>query len=72
MEKSFQAQLLKPMAISIAYGIGYATFLTLILLPILISFTNSLKVNFTWIVKGEKPNKRDVEAPIVEQNKLRR
>ena len=72
LEKSFQAQLLKPMAISIAYGIGYATFLTLILLPILISFTNSLKVNFTWIVKGEKPNKRDVEAPIVEQNKLRR
>ena len=43
LEKSFQAQLLKPMAISIAYGIGYATFLTLILLPILISITNSLK-----------------------------
>ena len=70
LEKSFQAQLLKPMAISIAYGIGYATFLTLILLPILISFTNSLKVNFTWILKGEKPSKRDVEAPIVEQNRL--
>ena len=70
LEKSFQAQLLKPMAISIAYGIGYATFLTLILLPILISFTNSLKVNFAWIIKGEKPNKRDVEAPIVEQKKL--
>tara|TARA_B110000003_G_scaffold94446_2_gene96635 strand:- start:1371 stop:4553 length:3183 start_codon:yes stop_codon:yes gene_type:complete len=70
LEKSFQAQLLKPMAISIAYGIGYATFLTLILLPILISFTNSFKVNFIWIVKGVKPNKRDVEAPIVEQNRL--
>jgi len=70
LEKSFQAQLLKPMAISIAYGIGYATFLTLILLPILISFTNSLKVNFTWVLKGVKPNKRDVEAPIVEQNRL--
>ena len=70
LEKSFQAQLLKPMAISIAYGIGYATFLTLILLPILISFTNSLKVNFTWIFKGFRPEKRDVEAPIVEQNRL--
>ena len=70
LEKSFQAQLLKPMAISIAYGIGYATFLTLILLPILISFTNSLKVNFKWVLKGVKPNKRDVEAPIVEQNRL--
>ena len=70
LEKSFQAQLLKPMAISIAYGIGYATFLTLILLPILISFTNSLKVSFSWLFSGKKPNKRDVEAPIVEQNRL--
>ena len=70
LEKSFQAQLLKPMAISIAYGIGYATFLTLILLPILISFTNSLKVNFKWLVSGKKPEKREVEAPILEQNRL--
>lgn len=69
LEKSFQAQLLKPMAISIAYGIGYATFLTLILLPILISFTNSLKVNLIWIINGKRPNKRDVEAPVVEQNR---
>ena len=70
LEKSFQAQLLKPMAISIAYGIGYATFLTLILLPVLISFTNSLKVNFKWLVSGKKPEKREVEAPILEQNRL--
>ena len=70
LEKSFQAQLLKPMAISIAYGIGYATFLTLILLPIFISFTNSFKVNLSWLINGEKPNKRDVEAPIIEQNRL--
>ena len=70
LEKSFQAQLLKPMAISIAYGIGYATFLTLILLPIFISFTNSFKVNFSWLINGKKPNKRDVEAPIIEQNRL--
>ena len=51
------------MAISIAYGIGYATFLTLIL-PILISFTNSLKVSFSWLLSGKKPNKRDVEAQL--------
>ena len=68
LEKSFQAQLLKPMAISIAYGIGYATFLTLILLPILISITNTLKVNGTWLVSGKILNKRDVESPVVELN----
>ena len=65
-EKSFQAQLLKPMAISIAYGIGYATFLTLILLPILLSLTNTFKLNFIWLRSGLKLDKRDVEAPVIE------
>ena len=68
LEKSFQAQLLKPMAISIAYGIGYATFLTLILLPILISITNSLKVSGVWLVSGKVVEKRDVESPVIELN----
>ena len=68
-EKSFQAQLLKPMAISIAYGIGYATFLTLILLPILLSLTNTLKLNFVWLKSGIKLDKRDVEAPVIEINR---
>ena len=68
LEKSFQAQLLKPMAISIAYGIGYATLLTLILLPILLSLTNSIKVIVHWLYYGEKIAKRDIEAPVIEQN----
>ncbi len=67
LEKSFQAQLLKPMAISIAYGIGYATLLTLILLPILLSLTNSIKVLLHWLYYGEKIEKRDIEAPVIEQ-----
>ena len=54
------------MAISIAYGIGYATFLTLILLPILLSLTNTLKLNFVWLRSGKKVDKRDVEAPVIE------
>ena len=68
LEKSFQAQLLKPMAISIAYGIGYATLLTLILLPILLSLTNSIKVTLHWMYYGERIAKRDIEAPVIEQN----
>ena len=68
LEKSFQAQLLKPMAISIAYGIGYATLLTLILLPILLSVTNSIKVSLHWLYHGEKIAKREIEAPVIEQN----
>ncbi len=69
LEKSFQAQLLKPMAISIAYGIGYATFLTLILLPILISITNTFKVKGNWLLTGKILDKRDVESPVVELNR---
>jgi Cu/Ag efflux pump CusA len=33
MEKSFQAQFLIPMAISIAFGVLFATIITLILMP---------------------------------------
>tara|TARA_B100001989_G_C24364671_1_gene376304 strand:- start:255 stop:743 length:489 start_codon:yes stop_codon:yes gene_type:complete len=68
LEKSFQAQLLKPMAISIAYGIAYATLLTLILLPILLSITNSVKLAIHWMYYGQKLNKRDIEAPVIELN----
>jgi len=57
------------MAISIAYGIGYATFLTLILLPILISITNTFKVKGNWLLTGKILDKRDVESPVVELNR---
>jgi multidrug efflux pump subunit AcrB len=70
LEKSFQAQLLKPMAISIAYGIGYATFLTLIMLPIFISSANSFKIAYIWLTTGKKLEKKEVEAPIIEIKNL--
>ena len=41
------------MAISIAYGIAIATVLTLIMLPILLSFTNDLKRRVHWLIYGE-------------------
>jgi multidrug efflux pump subunit AcrB len=70
LEKSFQAQLLKPMAISIAYGIGYATFLTLIMLPIFISGANSFKIAYIWLITGKKLEKKEVESPIIELKNL--
>lgn len=53
LEKSRQAQFLIPMAISIAYGIAIATILTLIMLPILLSFTNDIKRRVHWLIHGE-------------------
>ncbi|MCM4150825.1 AcrB/AcrD/AcrF family protein [Arenibacter sp. N53] len=67
MEKSRQAQFLKPMAISIAYGIGYATVLTLLMLPLFLAFSNKIKVGSKWLLTGKKVTKEEVERAIKEQ-----
>lgn len=43
MERSLQAQFLKPMAISLAFGILFATFITLLLIPTAYLITEDLK-----------------------------
>ncbi len=68
LEKSRQAQFLKPMAISIAYGIFIATFLTLLFLPLLLSLTNSAKTKAIWLFSGKEVNKESVERAIKERN----
>lgn len=67
-EPSRQAQFLKPMAISISYGIGIATLLTLLLLPIFLSFVNSVKVFTKWMITGKDVTKEEVERTIIEKN----
>ena len=70
LEKSRQAQFLKPMAMSIAYGIAFATVLTLIMLPVFLSFSNSLKTTTKWLKTGEKVTREEVERAIKEQNEV--
>ena len=65
-ETSRQAQFLKPMAVSISYGIGIATVLTLVMLPLMLSVSNSMKVFFKWIRVGGKVTKEEVERAIIE------
>ena len=65
-EKSFSAQFLIPMAISVAYGIAYATFMTLFLLPLLLAVKNSFKVGLGWFWTGKKPSRESVERAIQE------
>ena len=60
-EESRQAQFLIPMAISIAYGLGFATVLTLIVLPIFLAFSNSVKTTAKWLWTGNKITKEEVE-----------
>jgi multidrug efflux pump subunit AcrB len=66
LEKSRQAQFLKPMAISVSYGIAFATILTLIVLPIFLSLNNQLKVTVKWLISGEYPSRESVESSIKE------
>lgn len=65
-ETSRQAQFLIPMAISIAYGIGVATLLTLFMLPLLLSSVNYLKVGLRWLLTGTTPTREEVERAIIE------
>lgn len=67
LEVSRQAQFLKPMAISISYGIAFATVLTLVMLPLFLAFSNKLKVITKWLVTGETITKEEVERAIKEK-----
>ena len=66
LEGSRQAQFLKPMAVSISYGIGIATVLTLVMLPLLLSVSNSVKVFIKWMITGKEITKEEVERAIIE------
>ncbi|MBI1317292.1 MMPL family transporter [bacterium] len=68
LERSFQAQFLVPMAISVAYGILYATLLTLFTLPVLLSFANDARRGWTWLWTGVFPQPETVEPAMVEKN----
>ncbi|MCB0372252.1 MAG: efflux RND transporter permease subunit [Muricauda sp.] len=67
LERSRQAQFLKPMAISIAYGIAFATILTLLMLPLFLSFGNTVKVASKTLWTGKKVTPEEVERAIKEQ-----
>ncbi|WP_299670625.1 efflux RND transporter permease subunit [uncultured Polaribacter sp.] len=65
-ERSRQAQFLIPMAISIAYGIAIATILTLVMLPLMLAVSNTIKVQIKWLRTDKKITKEEVERAIIE------
>ncbi|MFT6782129.1 MAG: multidrug efflux pump subunit AcrB [Saprospiraceae bacterium] len=60
-EKSFQAQFLIPMAISVAYGLMVGTFILLVLIPALLVISNKSKVGLAKLYTGEDVDPRSVE-----------
>jgi len=63
LEKSFQAQFLIPMAISVAFGVLFGTIILLLYFPSLILYFNDMRRARWWLwIGGEKPpTKMEVE-----------
>lgn len=53
LDQSFQAQFLIPMAVSVAYGLLGATFILLILLPVLLITASNFTRAVHWLWEGE-------------------
>jgi hypothetical protein len=62
LERSLQAQFLIPMAISLAAGVLFATFLTLYVVPSLYLARNDLKRVVVWLRTGEWLTLDEMEA----------
>ncbi|MAE08797.1 MAG: acriflavin resistance protein [Bacteroidetes bacterium] len=52
LEKSFQAQFLRPMAVALAYGVFIGTAFILIFFPVLILVLNDLKRSLKWLFRN--------------------
>jgi hypothetical protein len=65
-EKSTQAQFLIPMAVSLGFGILFATAITLILIPmnylVLEDVSQALRGMFGWIGARRRPPRPDPQA----------
>jgi len=63
LEKSFQAQFLIPMAISVAFGVLFSTIILLLYFPSLILYFNDIRRARWWLWQGGKtpPTKMEVE-----------
>jgi len=69
-ESGFSAQFLIPMAISVAYGIAFATMLTLYFLPLLLSTSNDIKRITHWLRTGNWVEGRDLERVVKEEHSI--
>jgi predicted RND superfamily exporter protein len=60
-ERSVQAQFLVPMAISLSFGVMFATLVTLVLVPALYVILEDIKSGWNWLY-GKHPDS-DETAP---------
>ncbi|MEP2772129.1 MAG: efflux RND transporter permease subunit [Fulvivirga sp.] len=70
IEKSFQAQFLIPMAISVAYGVLIGTIIILLFFPVLILVFNDVRRYAKWLWTGDEPSREDVERVLIDEKRL--
>ncbi|MEO1053592.1 MAG: efflux RND transporter permease subunit [Bacteroidota bacterium] len=68
--KSFQAQFLIPMAISVAYGVLFGTIIILLFYPVTIVIFNDVRRYAKWLWTGRKPLPEDVERVLIDKKRL--
>jgi predicted RND superfamily exporter protein len=61
LNKSFQAQFLIPMAISVAFGLLFVTVIILILLPVFLQWINPMHRAWVWVKRGDWLSSMDAE-----------
>jgi len=69
-EKSFQAQFLVPMAISVAFGVLFGTFFIMFYFPVLILYFNGMRRNWTHLWSGKKIDREKIEPVVKKMEKI--
>jgi len=71
LNKSFQAQFLIPMAISVAFGLLFVTVIILVLLPIYLLWINPLHRSWVWVKRGDWLSREQAEPAVREEQGMR-
>jgi multidrug efflux pump subunit AcrB len=69
LETSTQAQIVIPMAVSVAYGVLIGTFIILLFFPVLIVGFNDVRRYAKWFWEGKKPTAEDVERVLIDERR---
>lgn len=67
LNKSFQAQFLIPMAISVAFGLLFVTVIILVLLPVFLLWINPLHRSWVWVKQGDWLSREQAEPALREE-----
>ena len=70
LEKSFQAQFLIPMAISLVYGVAFGTLFILVFLPSLVVVLNDIRVYRRFLFSGVKPEREKMEIAVIHSKRI--